>query len=420
MVLIAFVSLAVDFGRLRLVREQLQTSADAASMAGARALPLSSQAVIDDAIDVALQNHVLDDDRTHNYRTDPGVQLNANEDVIFGIWDPKNETFTPLADQGDTEQDERRAANAVQAYARRLDERENPVKLIFAPVLGVFSKQEQRDAICYITNGPKNFGFVGIDAVNSNGNYAYIDSSVYGMNGTGGGVASNGNIDLGNGDVYGDTRAGGNLYQGPNSLATGWTATLDYKLSYPADVYSPPIPLTSSTTGISPANMYNTNSHVFDGVNGNSTGSINAGTYRFSKWKDSGQGTLTVNGPATFYIDGDFTMDGSSTLKINGTNGPVRFFINGNFKATGGNIINTGSASNLYISMTGNNTMLDYKGTVDSAAHIYAPLTKVTISGTPGFTGWIIGKELNFKGTSKLHYDETGKDTTAYAMHLVK
>ena len=64
--------------------------------------------------------------------------------------------------------------------------------------------------------------------------------------------------------------------------------------------------------------------------------------------------------------------------------------------------------------------LIDYKGSVNTAAHIYAPLSKVTISGTPGYTGWLIGKQLNFKGTSKLHYDETGKDQTPFSLRLVK
>src|SRR5206468_615837 len=87
--------------------------------------------------------------------------------------------------------------------------------------------------IAYIHGGPSNFGFVGIDHVNSNGNGATIDSMVYGRDGTGGGVGSDGYINLGNGDVYGDARpgTGQKLIQKNNSDVTGWTAPLDYTLA---------------------------------------------------------------------------------------------------------------------------------------------------------------------------------------------
>src|SRR5438874_2181592 len=59
--LIAFVSLAVDMGRFRLARTQLQTAADAAALASAHALQFLPQAsgveqVQDIAIDTAEQN----------------------------------------------------------------------------------------------------------------------------------------------------------------------------------------------------------------------------------------------------------------------------------------------------------------------------------------------------------------------------
>jgi hypothetical protein len=415
------VSLAVDFGRIRLARAQLQTTADVAARAGALSLPKSSQAVIDDAVYVAVENSVIDTDDASNGRTNPGVQLEPVEDVIFGLWDPQAHTFTELQDHPGSDQDERRGANAVRAHARRIDERNNPVKLIFAPVVGAFSTQIEREATVYITDGRSNFAFVGIDSVRSTGNQTMIDSAIYGMTGTGGGVASNGDIDLGNGDVYGDARAGGDLIQKGNSIVTGWTAPLDYDLSdrFPPDKYAPTIPLTGTTTGISPANVYNTVTHTLTITGVDVT--VNSGTYRFKDWKHTGAGNITVNGPSTFYIDSDFMMAGSANkLIINSANGPVKFYVNGNFDQSGGNIVNTGSASNLYISLTGTGSTLTMNGTLTTAAHIYAPLSDVTVLGTPGFTGWIIGKTLELKGNCALHYDETGKNSDAYKLHLVK
>src|SRR5206468_3980081 len=130
-----------------------------------------------------------------------------NEDLEFGIWNPTNRTFTVLTDDGKTVNDERRKANAVHVTGRRITERNNPVPLIFAPVLGVFSSDIERQAIAYITGGPDKFGFIGLNWVRGTGNTTYIDSVLPPSTAhrTNGWVASNGDIDLGNSDIYGDT-----------------------------------------------------------------------------------------------------------------------------------------------------------------------------------------------------------------------
>jgi len=39
--------------------------------------------------------------------------------------------------------------------------------------------------------------------------------------------------------------------------------------------------------------------------------------------------------------------------------------------------------------------------------HLYAPQSTVKIHGTPGYYGTIVGKTLQFIGTSNIHYDES-------------
>src|SRR5690242_19000059 len=64
-VLVGFVSLAVDIGRLRLANAELQTAADAAARAGAFALPTradtpnTSQDVINEAVTASLANPII-------------------------------------------------------------------------------------------------------------------------------------------------------------------------------------------------------------------------------------------------------------------------------------------------------------------------------------------------------------------------
>src|SRR5688572_6900379 len=154
-VLIAFVSLAVDVGRVRLARAQLETVADASARAGVRSLPDSTPQVFDFATRAAAENHVINTDPRHGQRTDPGVDLNPIEDIHFGVWDAAMRSFTEVFDDPATfNYDERRAANALRTNARRLRSRGNPVRLIFAPVVGVFESDIEREATAYIGGGP--------------------------------------------------------------------------------------------------------------------------------------------------------------------------------------------------------------------------------------------------------------------------
>src|SRR2546423_455876 len=83
-VLIAMVSLAVDYGRVKLARAQLQTAADAAARAGASGLPVSTAATLDRATDVAEENVCLE----------TTVSFNNAEDLDFGVWNRSTHTFT--------------------------------------------------------------------------------------------------------------------------------------------------------------------------------------------------------------------------------------------------------------------------------------------------------------------------------------
>src|SRR5262245_49517822 len=105
--LAGFVSMAVDIGRVRLARTQLQLATDAAARAGADLLPVSTQATIDSALAAADLNPVLDDNGNHGQRADTGVVLEPDGDLEFGVWDWSTREFTLLDD------DDRRRANAL-------------------------------------------------------------------------------------------------------------------------------------------------------------------------------------------------------------------------------------------------------------------------------------------------------------------
>lgn len=398
--LAGIVSLAVDMGRVRLARSELQTAADAAARAGAQSLPVSSQDAIDRADEAALDNKVIDVDETTaghiGQRINTGVSLQDDEDVTFGVWNPNTLTFTPITDNNGTTRDDRRRANAVRVIARRTEARGNALPLIFGPVVGAFKSSLQRPATAYVTGGPHNFAFIGIQGIASNGNKATVDSMVFGHNGQGGGVASDATIDLGNGDVYGDARPGkiglGQLLLGPNATVTGWTANLDYSL---APLYPPATvpgnatavtlpgnnkPWTLPPAGITPSN--NPNAPVKLKLNAN-----------LSKIK-----SLTVTGYVELYVTGNVDLKGNSVVNTGNPANPSKF--------------------TLYV--IGANTTVDVGGTPTQYMHLYAPQSAVTFTGTSDFFGWIVGKSITFKGTTNLHYDESLKGTTPYKILLVE
>ena len=390
--LMVFVSLGVDVGRIRLARAQLQTAADSSARSGARALPTSSDYVIEHASDAAAENQVIDSSTNANHlgeRSNPGVELEEDEDIHFGTWNPAQRTFTEIFDNGSTDQDERRFANAVKTDARRLESRDNPVPLIFAPVLGVMHSSIERDATAYITGGPVNYGFIGLDSVTSNGNGATVRNEKTGAL-FGGGVASDGNIDLGNGDVYGDARPGigKTLTQGPNSVVTGWAAPLDYKL---APLY-PPYTMADASEAT-----------VLTGLKKNKPLVIAGGP---------------ASEPAEYFINGN--LDHPDPLQV--TNGYAIIYVNGDINVQGNQVINSPAPSDpakLTIRVIGNHEV-DLGGSSQQYMHLYAPTSTVRVHGTPGYHGWIVGKTLAFIGTSNLYYDDTNKHNAKYLIRLVE
>jgi hypothetical protein len=403
-VLAAFASLAVDIGRVRLAATEVQVAADAAARAAADSLPITLDKTVQNASDTALANGVIDEDESNSTangaRINPGVELDPTDDIEFGVWSPlaTGEKWTPLGNGGDpfkTSNDPRRRANAVQVGARRIQDRDSAIPLIFAQILpgGPDHSDITRWATAYVSGGPSNFAFVGIDWVKSNGNGATIDSMVYGKNGTGGGVGSDGTIDLGNGDVYGDARGGMTanppLQQGPNSDVTGWTNPLDYNL---ASRY-PPVPPSEYANAI----PTNPNPPTKNGPLTLAGGATAATAKKYICTKLDHPSPMTANGYIILYVNGDVDVQGCQLISSGSPPVPAKVQI----RVIGAHTVDLGGNSTQY-------------------CQIYAPQSNVKVHGTPGFYGQIVGKTLSFIGTSNLHYDEDHKDHTGYTISLVK
>lgn len=140
-VLIGFIALVVDVGRLYKVRGELQNASDSAALAGAAALDGTSEGIA--------RARERAKDYAEMHRADRSDVALTDEDIIFGHWDDPTRTFTPLG----TNPDEPGGVNAVRVLDRRADESSNSVQLDLAPAIGRSSADVRSDAIA-VGGGP--------------------------------------------------------------------------------------------------------------------------------------------------------------------------------------------------------------------------------------------------------------------------
>lgn len=122
--LIGFAALAIDIGRLRLVKSELQVAADAAARAAGNGLW----------------------DGTAEHRAKSVAKANSaggekvklkDEDMEWGHWDFEKRVFTPDGEP----------RNALRVVARRTREHGDPLPMIFAAALGIATSDVQAEAI---------------------------------------------------------------------------------------------------------------------------------------------------------------------------------------------------------------------------------------------------------------------------------
>lgn len=108
-----------------------------------------------------------------------------------------------------------------------------------------------------------------------------------------------------------------------------------------------------------------------------------AGDYYFTSISISGQAQLDIDGEVTIYLAGGATLNGGSSTNP--------------------------SSDSLTIVSSGTSD-IKLNGNADSQMAIYAPFAKVRFSGTQGFHGTALGRELHISGTADL---EPGGELTA-------
>jgi uncharacterized membrane protein len=141
-----FLAFGVDIGRIVTTRSELQNAADAAAMAGARALLQSPGQVRIAARDLAAANLAAEE----------SVALIPGQDVEIGTWDKDNATFTLLAAADEND------GNAVRVTCVRSAARGNAVQLFFASMLGSGNTDVNATATAMLDN-PICGSFLGID-----------------------------------------------------------------------------------------------------------------------------------------------------------------------------------------------------------------------------------------------------------------
>ncbi|MGH7177807.1 MAG: pilus assembly protein TadG-related protein, partial [Tepidisphaeraceae bacterium] len=196
-VLSAFVSLAVDYGRVQVTKTELQRAADAAARSGAWGMSTSISKAQDNAIAMAAAN----------LADGSAVTLTASEDIEFGLWDASSRTFAALTGAA------RSSANAIRVTARCAAARGNGVPLLFGRVLGAETCDVRASSTMLRETGTTTVGFVGLSSVRMNGDTTVDahDPSLgpYPAGYQAGSVASNGDITLlDSANVTGDAHPG--------------------------------------------------------------------------------------------------------------------------------------------------------------------------------------------------------------------
>lgn len=366
LVLLGFVALAIDIGRVRLAKTELQTAADAA----ARAAAWHVRSDRDQARQVALNI------AARNLCRGLAVALDPAQDIEFGQWDRATRTFILL--QGGA----LAKADSVRIHTRRLAVRANPIPLIFARVVGLDSVDVQATATGTLTGGwPIRGGIVGIDWVDLKGN-PIIDSFDSNLGpydplhpGQQADVLSNGDL-LGNGQpaIRGDAYPGPGHRVSANIDLSGATIELPEPLIFPS-VDAGPYKLANDNANLQP----------FLDEQGNFTLGANE----------------TFHVPAGTYCVRDLTLLGSANLYLDG---PVTFYVTGQVNLAGN--VNTHDArpGDFAINVEGSGPV-KLAGTSDLHASIYAPESDLTAAGTHDFFGAMVGKTLRVLGTGDLHED---------------
>ena len=354
--LMAFVSLAVDVGRVYVAKAELQLAADAAARHAAAGLKDGVLVAQANAVAAAADNKA--DGRT--------VVLSPNlGDVEFGVWDDAARSFTVLTGAA------RSGANAVRVSPRLTAARGTAVPLTWGALIGLSTCDiKSVSAVAKAPTGAPYSGFLGINSVTlgNNGLVAGYDSNS-GAPGAGnisntGNIGSNGQIDVGN-----NTAVRGDVFTDDFDQGSGSTLTGEQLDDLPPMSFSP-----TENPGIPSAGNL--------AVGQDETLTLGTGTFHYTNVTLGHGATLTFSGPAKLYVSGSITLGNNRSSLVASDNTP------GNLK-----LRLVGSAS----FEAGNDALI--------VAEIYGPQAQFQIGNNVEMHGAVIAASIAIGNNAVLYYD---------------
>lgn len=366
----AFISLAVDYGRVQLVKTELRSAADAAARAAAGSLSSGTTAAQNAAVQIAGLN-------TADGRS---VALNTATDVEFGMWDTSARTFTVLTGPAAS------AADAVRITARRTAANGNPVNLTLAPFIGRNTCDVRASGVARMLPGTPG-GCVGLSSitVKNNALVASYDSSAN-PNPTPANARSNGALGS-NGQITGgnNNTVRGAVNLGPAGSVSGFTVTgsTNTRATAMAAPTLPPWVPQMNPGGIS--------------QNYTSTGAtLPAGAYWFTSLVVPKSKPLTFAGTSTLYVNGNIEI---------------------NDLMASANLI----PASLVVYQYGAGTFGDNKNNLDVVAKVIAPGVSFSTKNNCTLRGWFVFDSIEFKNNGTVYCDEQlGNPNGIGGIQLVK
>jgi Flp pilus assembly protein TadG len=345
--MLAFGSLAVDFGHVLLVRTQTQGAVDAAARSAAATLLAggTDSAAIAAAKSAAAANKV-----------DGGTQTLTTADVVIGNW--TNKVFTAGGSP----------SNAAFVTGYRTAARGSGVKLTLLAVLGRGTFDLSVSSLVMEVPANPQYGIVAMNGMNINNAFA-VDS----YNSTVGTYVTNinQNATLANGGTIFNLSAtaaiDGDLYY-TGSAPAGGIVTGNVSVLPTTPSLSTLYPMVPTAPGATAMGNYN---------GGNL--SLTAGNYSYTSFSMNATDKLQITGKVNIYVSGNINLNG--TVNNNGIPGNLAFY---NTVAAGVNINGTGIVFAL----------------------IYAPDSPITLNGSSTVYGAMIGSTFNSGGGAHVHEDE--------------
>ena len=343
-----FVSLAVDLGRVELVKTQLQRVADSAARYAAQGAEAGN------AVAWAKANA---QEQTVNGST----YSMSDSDVVTGNW--SNSTFTA----GGT------PLNAVKVTCGCTAACGTAVPLMFGAVIGRATCDVNATSIATFTDNPDG-GFVGLNGITVKNNTfvgsynsSKSQSPSHASAGSYAAMGSNASITSGNNDTI-----QGNVLVGPHGNSSGF-AVSGSTVTAAGGIPIPSMP--SWSPGTNPGAIPSTYT-----VSSNTT--LPAGSYWFTSLTISG--ALTFDGPTTIYV-----------------NGPVD--LTGDIKGYGS------IPSNLKIYQYGSNTFGSSAGSANNTtiiADVLAPYSDFTEKNNLYYYGRGFFNTITTKNNADFYYDQ--------------